>query len=85
MRRICVAMGGVAFFVMAAAFSGCGGDSGSAPGSGFLTEATPTDFKSTDMTQFKDMMSQTQEHMKKGGYTQRPAPSKQKAADKEKK
>ncbi len=84
MRRLFTTMVGAAFLVLAAAFVGCGGDSATAPGTGFLTEATPTDFKLTDTTQFNSMIDQMKSAQKSGGYTQRPTP-KSKAEDKAKK
>ncbi len=88
MRRFVMTAASAGLLVVAASFVGCGGDSGPAPGSGFLTETTPTDFKSTDLTPFESMKNQMQESMKKGNYAQRPVPPKEKdkeKAEKEKK
>jgi hypothetical protein len=77
MRRFCITMAGVVF--VAAAFAGCGGDSGAAPGSGFLDDGNnAVPFKSTDMTPFESMKQQTQDHMKNKSYTKKAAPPKEK-------
>jgi hypothetical protein len=62
----------------AAAVSGCSGDSGPAPGSGFLDSGTAVEFKSTDTGQFDSMVKQMQDNMKNKSYTKRPvAPKKE--------
>ena len=77
MRQFCTAMVGVALLVLV---TGCGGDTGAAPGSGFLDDASNSGvpFKSTDMSQFESMKSQTQDIMKNKSYTKKPAPPKEK-------
>jgi hypothetical protein len=63
--------------ILAAAFAGCGGDSGPAPGSGFLDSGTTVEFKSTDTNQFNPMIKQMQENMKNRAYTKKPAAPKE--------
>jgi hypothetical protein len=76
MRRFCIAMVGVV--LVASAFAGCGGDSGAAPGSGFLDDgSSAVPFKSTDMTPFESMKQQTQDHMKNRTYTKKATPPKE--------
>jgi hypothetical protein len=70
--------------LLAAAFSGCGGDSSPAPGSGFLDGGTTVEFKSTDTNQFNPMIKQMQENMRNKAYIKKPAAPK-KEEDKEKK
>ena len=83
MRRFSTTMVGAAFLVLAASFAGCGGDSATAPGTGFLTEATHEDFKLTDLSPFENMKSQMQEIQKKGtGSAYKPTPSKEKSESK---
>ncbi len=78
MRRSRIAMVGV--LLVAAAFAGCGGDSGAAPGSGFIDEGSnAVPFKSTDLTPLADMQAQMKEKAKSGAYKQRPTPPKDKA------
>ena len=72
MRRFCSAMMGFGI-ILAAAFAGCGSDSGPAPGSGFLDSGTTVDFKPTDTSQFNPMIKQMQENMKTRAYTKKPA------------
>jgi hypothetical protein len=81
MRRSRMAMMGIVF--VAAAFAGCGGDSGAAPGSGFLDDGSnAVPFKSTDLTQFGDLQNQMKDNMKKNNYTQKQAPPKEKEKSK---
>jgi hypothetical protein len=70
---------GSAVLMVAAVVSGCGGDSGSAPGTGFLDgggDGGVVQFKSTDTTQFNPMVKQMQESMRKRDYTKKPTPPK---------
>ena len=77
MRRFCLAT--VSVVVVAVAFAGCGGDSGAAPGSGFLEDAsTSVPFKSTDLTPLTEMQNQMKEHAKKGDYKVKAIPPKEK-------
>jgi hypothetical protein len=77
MRRFRSAMMGFGL-TLAAAFTGCGGDSGPAPGAGFLDSGTAVEFKSTDTNQFNPMIKQMQENMKNRAYTKKPiAPKKE--------
>jgi len=87
MRRFCSAIAGVVF-VLTAAVSGCGGDSGPAPGEGFLDGGGGTGvvpFKSTDTSQFSPMVNQMKEAMKKRDYTKKPVAPKESKADEKKK
>jgi hypothetical protein len=59
--------------ILAIAFSGCGGDSTPAPGSGFLGEGSTVEFKSTDTSQFNPMIKQMQENMRNKAYIKKPA------------
>ncbi len=85
MRRFFTTFACAGLLVLASSFVGCGGDSSPTPGSGFLTETSPTDFKSTDLAPFESMKNQMQENMKKGTYAQRPVPPKEKEKAGEKK
>jgi hypothetical protein len=85
MRRIFVSIAGAGCLVLAVSFVGCGGDSGPAPGSGFITETTPTDFKSTDTTQFNKMIDQMKEVQKTGAHAKRPVPKEKGKAEETKK
>jgi hypothetical protein len=76
MRRFFSAMTG-AVLVLAAVLSGCGGDSGPAPGSGFLDEPggrSAVPFKSTDTSQFDMMKKQMMESQKSGVFMKKPTP-----------
>ncbi len=85
MRRVCRSVAGGLLVVLAAAFAGCGGgDTTAAPGSGFLNDTAPTEFKATDLTPFNDMQNQMKENAKKGAYKQKPTPPKEKSAEKAK-
>jgi hypothetical protein len=83
MRRICSVITGVVF-VLAAAFAGCGGDSGPAPGEGFLDGAgtSSVQFKSTDTNQFNPLINQMKENMKTGGYRKKQVAPKETAVEK---
>jgi hypothetical protein len=59
--------------ILAIAFSGCGGDSTPAPGSGFLDGGTTVEFKSTDTSPFNPMIKQMQENMKTKAYIKKQA------------
>ena len=72
MRRVLWAMMGFGV-ILAAASSGCTGESAPAPGSGFLDSGTTVEFKSTDTSPFNPMIKQMQENMKNKGYTKKPA------------
>jgi hypothetical protein len=87
MRRFCSAMAG-AVLVLAAVLSGCGGDSGSAPGAGFLDEPggrSAVPFKSTDTSQFDKMKQQMMESQKSGVFMKKPIPPPKEAKPAEKK
>jgi hypothetical protein len=83
MRRFCSFVMGVAF-ALAAAFSGCGGDSGPAPGDGFLDGGGGggSQFKSTDTSQFNPLINQMKESMKKQDYRKKPAAPKETKTEK---
>ena len=83
MRRICSVIIGVVF-VLAAAFAGCGGDSGPAPGEGFLDGAgsSSVQFKPTDTNQFNPLINQMKEKMKSGDYRKRPVAPKETKTEK---
>ncbi len=81
MRRFRSAMIGMGI-ILAAEDSGCTGDSGPAPGSGFLNDGTTVEFKSTDTSQFNPMIKQMQEGMRNRSYTKKPVAPKE---EKEKK
>jgi hypothetical protein len=85
MHRFFVTITAACSLALAASFVGCGGDSSPAPGSGFLTEATPTDFKPTDTTQFDKMVEQMKNVQKTGAHAQRPSPKEKGKADEKKK
>ena len=86
MRRFYSAIVGTVL-VLAAGFFGCGGDSGPAPGEGFLDSAgggsSAVQFKPTDLTPLNPMINQMKENMKKRDYTKKSAGAKDaKAAEK---
>jgi hypothetical protein len=85
MRRFLMTSTSAGLLVLAASFVGCGGDSGPAPGSGFLTEATPTDFKSTDTNQFNKMMDEMKGVQKSGAHAKRPVPKSKEKVEEPKK
>jgi len=84
MRQACTAMMSAGFLVLAVAFSGCGGDTGAAPGSGFLSEGPADEFKSTDITPLNPMIEQMKKNMLNKAYTQKPVPPKEKGDEKAK-
>src|SRR5438874_919139 len=82
MRRSRSAIVGGVVVALAVAFSGCGGDSGTAPGSGFLGDGTTVEFKSTDTSQFEGMKNQMMKNMQTKAHTKKPAPPKKEAEEK---
>jgi hypothetical protein len=82
MHRSYWAIAGVVLGVTVAV-SGCGGDSGPAPGAGFLDSTTETvQFKTTDTNQFNALTKEMQKNMRDKTYTKRPTPPKKEEAKK---